>query len=272
MDTYLIPFFFAVFIWWFSTGLVFMTDGRAPKVRGWILIAVTILLFASLIGIWLTRDMTTVAGAYMAFGCGLGIWAWNEVMFLLGYVTGPVQHALPKGTGAGKKFLLAAGTVLYHEMAILISGLVIILLSENAGNRVAWWTFGVLWVMRLSAKLNVYFGVANLAVDLLPPHLTYLKSYFGTRRISAFFALSVTAGTVLAALIYHGAHGSAFQITAAMLVGTMMALALLEHWLLVLPIQDAALWKWAISPKSETRPVEPAPDTVKRNATVAGTP
>jgi hypothetical protein len=57
-----------------------------------------------------------------------------------------------------------------------------------------------------------------------------------------------------------------------MLVGTMMALALLEHWLLVLPIQDAALWKWAISPKSETRPVEPAPDTVKRNATVAGTP
>ena len=34
MDTYLIPLFFAVFIWWFSTGLVFMTDGRAPQIVG----------------------------------------------------------------------------------------------------------------------------------------------------------------------------------------------------------------------------------------------
>ncbi len=28
--------------------------------------------------------------------------------------------------------------------------------------------------MRMSAKLNVFLGVRNLSVELLPPHLAYL--------------------------------------------------------------------------------------------------
>lgn len=249
MLPYLLPIAFAVFVWWFSTGLVFMADGRTSRSQSRILWAVTVLLAVCLVGVWATRDMATVSGAYLAFGCGLGVWAWMEVSFLLGLVTGPVNYPCPKDAGPWQRFKLASGTVLYHELAILLGGLVLLALVSGAANQVAFWTYAVLAGMRLSAKLNVFFGVANLAAELLPPRLAYLKSYFGTRNITAFFGLSVTAGTVLTAFIFHAAHGDPHQIAGAMLVGSLMALALLEHWLLILPIRDSALWDWATGAK-----------------------
>jgi putative photosynthetic complex assembly protein 2 len=41
-------------------------------------------------------------------------------------------------------------------------------------NQVGTGTFAVLWVMRISAKLNLFLGVRNLSEELLPPHLAYL--------------------------------------------------------------------------------------------------
>lgn len=254
MAAYLIPIAFAVFVWWFSTGLVFLTDRRSDRVQAGISWGVTGLLIVSLAGAWATRDMASPSGAYLGFLCGLGIWAWMEVTFLTGLITGPVRHPCPPGAGGWTRFKLASGTVLYHELAILAGGAVLFALTDAAANQVAFWTYGVLWGMRLSAKLNVFFGVANLAAELLPPRLSYLQSYFGTRSITAFFGLSVTVGTVLAAFVFHAAHGGPYQVAAAMLVGSLMALALLEHWLLILPVRDAALWKWAIPARDEPPP------------------
>lgn len=254
MINYGLPIVFAVFVWWLSTGLVFMAnkrDGQSSAVALW---GATVVLAVSLIGIWLTRDIATIAGAYIAFLCGLGIWAWNEVSFLLGTLTGPVSHPCPPDAKGWTRFRLAAGTVMYHELAILVCGLVLLVLTWGVANQVALYVYCVLWGMRLSAKLNIFFGVSRFAAELLPSELAYLSSYFGKRTISPFFGISVTVGTVLVAFVFHAASGSAFQVAAAMLTGTLMALALLEHWLLILPVRDAVLWKWAMKPEQDPVP------------------
>jgi hypothetical protein len=39
---------------------------------------------AAVIAVWLTRDMVTVSGAFIAFTAGLALWGWHEVSFLTG--------------------------------------------------------------------------------------------------------------------------------------------------------------------------------------------
>jgi putative photosynthetic complex assembly protein 2 len=169
-----------------------------------------------------------------------------------------------RARGAGFRFKLATGTVLYHELSILAGGAVVAALSWGADNQVALWTYLVLWFMRLSAKLNIFLGVLNKADELLPACLNHLPSYFGHRAITPFFGVSVTIGTVATAVIYHAASGDPYQIAGTMLVATLMALALIEHWLLVLPISDAALWSWASGPREVVQPAAEAakPDPV----------
>lgn len=265
MTDYALPFLFAIFVWWFSTGLVFMANKRSAGTTIWILWSVTALMGICFVGVWATREMASLPGAYIAFLCGLGIWAWNEVTFLLGVLTGPVRAACPPEAKGWARFRLAAGTVMHHEIAILICGIALAAMLWGAENQTAFYVYVVLWGMRLSAKLNIFFGVSRFAVDLLPPDLGYLSSYFGKRMISPFFALSVTLGTVLVAFVFHTASGSVFQITTAMLAGTLMALALLEHWLLILPIRDAVLWQWALKPEKDpaSKTAHDRPSTVE---------
>jgi hypothetical protein len=40
-----------------------------------------------------------------AFWQGLGIWAWLEMSYLMGFITGPAQHALPATTPRLAAFL-----------------------------------------------------------------------------------------------------------------------------------------------------------------------
>jgi putative photosynthetic complex assembly protein 2 len=110
-------------------------------------------------------------------------------------------------------------------------------------------TFAVLWVMRISAKLNVFLGVRNLSIEFLPPHLAYLASFFRKRAMNLLFPLSVTASTVVAAWMVLEAlaapPGGAYA-TGQLLVVTLLVLAILEHWLMVLPFNPTALWRWAM--------------------------
>ncbi len=130
------------------------------------------------------------------------------------------------------------------------------------GNQVGLATFAVLWVMRISAKLNVFLGVRNLSIELLPPHLMYLASYFRRRAMNLLFPLSITASTVVAAWMVNDAFdapaGSAFAV-GRMLVSTLLLLGILEHWLLVMPFQVSVLWRWAMREHREPPPPA-APD------------
>jgi putative photosynthetic complex assembly protein 2 len=122
-------------------------------------------------------------------------------------------------------------------------------MTWGAENQIGTWTFLVLWIMRTSAKLNLYFGVRNLSEEFLPAHLAYMGSYFLKRPMNFFLPISVIASSIVLGLMLMRAFepGSPTAMTVGLLlVSTMLAMAILEHLLLVLPLQSTALWKWAL--------------------------
>ena len=59
----------------------------------------------------------------------------------------------------------------------------------------------------------------------------------------------MTAATLVLGLVIQtamAAEATAFAVVGWTLVATLLALAILEHWFLVLPLPDAALWNWAV--------------------------
>jgi putative photosynthetic complex assembly protein 2 len=180
----------------------------------------------------------------------------DGVADLMGFITGPRRRACPAGCAGVAHFWHGTQAVIWHELMIAAGAGVICWLSWGAANQLALWTYGVLWGLRLSAKLNLFLGVRNLNVELLPPHLAYLASFFRARPMNALFPLSVSVATVLTLLLFQRAVGqdaSSFEASAFTLLGTMMALGLVEHWFMVVPLPFAELWAWYL------RHREPAP-------------
>ena len=245
---------FAIFIWWFSTGIVILLN-RMSRTTVVLSLALSSLLgVASLVGLAHTAQQTGVAGAYCAFTCALLAWGWNELSFLTGWITGPRTTALPPGAIGWQRFVQSLRAVLWHELAILLVGCAIVAITWDAPNQVGTGTYLVLWIMRTSAKLNLFFGVRNLSEEFLPAHLAYLESFFRRRRLNAFFPFAVALASVcLWWLVSYASSPFASQAQAvgAVLVGTMLALAILEHLMLVLPLDTTALWRWALRKKKD---------------------
>jgi len=102
--------------------------------------------------------------------------------------------------------------------------------------------------MRLSAELNVFFGVAYLPEQWLPKRLQYLMTYRGDRRASVFFPISIVISMTVCVWLFGQVPDStndAFGHSSIMLVGSLLVLAIVEHWVLVLPIKWFSLWSWA---------------------------
>jgi putative photosynthetic complex assembly protein 2 len=252
---------YTLFAWWFSTGAILYLDGL-PKhtfrhTMGW----TTVLLGGALWGLVHTRGDTSAAGAYCAFTCALLVWAWQEVAFLLGWVTGPRRTACPLGAQGARRFGFALQAVLYHEFALIVLAIAVWACVADGANQVGWWTFLALWGMRQSAKLNVFLGVRNLGENFLPDHLAYLKTYFQRRPMNVLFPFSVTIATATAvavwwSLLEAGSPHAGGTAVGLALVGSLLALGALEHWLLVLPLPTEALWRWGL--RSHAAPaVEP---------------
>lgn len=244
-----LPVLFAVFVWWFSTGIVLLLDGLPRTTFRWSHLLSTLLGLGAFVGLAHTAPQTTTAGAFCAFTCALLLWGWHELSFLTGWVTGPRQHAADAGAQGWQRFVQAVQAILWHELAILASGLLVVAITWDAPNQVGTQTFAVLWVMRISAKLNVFLGVRNLSIELLPAHLAYLASFFRKRAMNLLFPVSVSASTVVAVWMVNEALSSpagSARATGLLLVATLLGLAILEHWLLVLPLQATALWQWAM--------------------------
>jgi putative photosynthetic complex assembly protein 2 len=243
------PILVTLFVWWFATGVVLFAVRLPRSTYRWSLWLATGLLTLGLYGIAWSSGETTVTGAYVAFLSALLVWAWPEITFLMGYITGPRRRPSPAGCGFWQKMGFATQAILYHELAILAAGLAVLGLTWGAANQIGMACFLVLWVMRLSAKLNVFLGVPNLAEEFLPRQLRHLKSYFRKAPMNAFFPVAVTAATLVLGLVIQtamAAEATAFAVVGWTLVATLLALAILEHWFLVLPLPDAALWNWAV--------------------------
>lgn len=249
MTSVVLPIAFAVFVWWFSTGIVLLLDGLPRTTFRWSHLLSSLLALGAFAGLLHTADQGTPAGAFCAFTCALLVWGWHELSFLTGWVTGPRRVPAEHGVQGWPRFVQAVQAILWHELAILFSGLFMLWLTWGAVNQVGMATFLVLWVMRISAKLNVFLGVRNLSIELLPKHLAYMGSYFRTRPMNLLFPFVVTGATTVAVLMVGVAlnfPAGSTGATGALLVATLLVLGILEHWLLVLPIEAMALWRWAL--------------------------
>lgn len=261
MLAYGLPALFAMFIWWISTGVVLYVVGRPATTHTNAMLVISALAAGALYGLWTTSDDASVVGAYVAFAAALMVWAWHEMSFLTGKVTGPRTTPCPgrpdEPTSRRAPLLPAIESVIYHEIAIALTAMLIFALTFDAPNQVGLWTFVILWLMRLSAKLNIYFGVQNLTEQFLPNHLQYLKTYFCRRPMNGFFPITVTVSTIITALLAAAAlHASAtpFQVTGLTFLTILMALAVLEHWFLVIPIPAERLWSWGLASRSQPPP------------------
>lgn len=248
------PVAYALFVWWFSTGLIIWLDNLSPRTFPWSLGAATLVWVAALLRIREGAGDASVTGAYAAFTYGVLAWGWHEMSFFMGALTGPRRAPCPMDASAWLRFRLALATCIYHELGILVSGAFIVACTWHMPNQVALWTFAVLWVMRISAKLNVFAGVRNLNEQFLPAHLGYLSSYMRRRPMNLFFPFSVTVSTLAFAWLLHrvAALGDAARVAGLSFVATMLLLAIVEHWFLVLPLPFAELWAWAV--RVRTRP------------------
>lgn len=240
---------FALFAWWFSTGVILYLDGLPRRTFPWTLRGATVLAGAALWGLVHTRHDLSIAGAYCAFTCALLVWAWQEVAFLLGVVTGPRRVASPPGAQGWRRFSAALQAVLYHEFALIVLAIAVMACVGPGDNRVGVWTYMMLWVMRQSAKLNVFLGVRNLGEQMLPPHLAYMKTYFRQRPMNVLFPFSVTLTTGAAGAVWWHllqVPTGPYETVALALIGTLLAAGALEHWMLVLPLPSDALWRWGL--------------------------
>jgi putative photosynthetic complex assembly protein 2 len=254
-----LPVLYALFLWWFSTGLILYLDGLPRRTFRWSMLGATAMTLAAFWGLAATRDSTDVGGAYAAFTYGLVIWGWHEMSFLMGYVTGPRREPCPEGCSGWRHVGHAVAAVLWHELAIAATALAMVALTWGGANQVGTWIFLLLWAMRLSAKLNIYLGVPNLTEQFLPEHLGYLKSFMRKRPMNPLFPVSVTIGTIVATRLVDRAWAAgegSFDATAFTFVAVLLALAILEHWFLVLPLPDAALWNWALRSRDTNRDTE----------------
>jgi putative photosynthetic complex assembly protein 2 len=163
---------------------------------------------------------------------------------------------LPEASGltGWTRFRSATGTLIHHEVALVATGALLYALVWGQPNRLAADAFALLYLMRLSTKLNIFLGVANLSTDIMPAHLAYLKSYFRTARMNALFPVSALGSAWLSWALWRqgvAAPGGSGVSVAAMMLFTLTAVALLEHLFIMLPLRDSALWRWAQSKKAE---------------------
>ena len=254
----------ALFVWWFSTGAILMVvkyaDRHGIRFGRALTWAALPVFFLGAYGIWVTADLDSSAAAYHAFLSALALWAWIEMAFLTGTITGPNRLVCRDDIPEWERFIRAWGTIAYHEMLLAATLAGVWLYTHEAENTFGFWTFAVLFFARVSAKLNLFLGVPKINTEFLPQPLAHLPSHFRHARMNWLFPISVSALTFVVACwlerIYSANSGG--DVIGFALLAAMTALALLEHWFMVLPLPDEKLWRWMIpapKPKQQDKTI-----------------
>jgi putative photosynthetic complex assembly protein 2 len=231
--------------WWCTTGAILYLGRRPRSTYASTLMAATALLVVASLLLRLSSHSSGAAAACVAFGATLMVWGWLEMSFLLGAITGPRKSPCTRLAANRERLRQAIGAILYHELATIAGAALVLLLTWDAPNPTALYTYLLLWAMRISAKLNLFLGVPNTGETMLPAHLKYLGSYFRAARINRLFPWSVVLATALFVALVLAAHrappggGEALRWT---LLATLAGLAVLEHWMLIVPMPADAPW------------------------------
>jgi putative photosynthetic complex assembly protein 2 len=260
----------ALFTWWFATGVVLLLDGLPRATYRRSLICASLVALAALAGISWSASQTTLVAGYTAFSGAIVVWGWAEMTFLMGGITGPRRSACKAQCGGARHFLHGIQAILHHEFLVLACLAVLAALTWNEPNRLATWTFLILWCMRQSSKLNLFLGVRNTGEEMLPEHLQYLRSFFRRRAMNPLFPLSILgAGVAMTGLVRSAAAGApgSFDALEATLLASMLALGMIEHVMLMLPFPSTALWGWAMRVRQSRRGGPAGETTTERRAT-----
>lgn len=249
---------FTAMCWWFGTGVILWLDRLPPASFRWSLLGWTMLLILSFKGVYESMREVSVANAYLAFGSVIVMWGWHELAFLTGWITGPRKVPLTEGAQGWQRFLESVQVMLHHELALLINFGLLWLMQMDQPNHVAICTFALLWFMRLSAKLNLFFGVPQNGAQYLPAHLIYLASYFRSRLITPWFVVSISAAIgTWCWLVWQAQQGVMAITTGWVMLATLLGLAIVEHLIMIFPLPLERLWGWAMGQS----PVESALST-----------
>jgi putative photosynthetic complex assembly protein 2 len=256
------PVLFTLLVWWFSTGAILYLDGLPQRTFKWTMAAATVGLGFALWGLAVSSAQTSLASAYCAFLCAVLVWAWQEIAFLLGYVTGPRKLPSTPGLTGWPRTREALQAVLHHELALLGLAVAVSAVTWSAPNQTGFWTFVILWAMRQSAKLNIFLGVRNLAESFLPDHLRYMQSYFRRRPMNLLFPFSVILASAVAIPMWVTAvtpTTGTFQAVQLSLTGALLVLAIVEHGFMVVPLPSELLWKWGLRSREQGAKLQAAP-------------
>jgi putative photosynthetic complex assembly protein 2 len=223
-------------------------DGLATRTFRLSMTGATVMLVPAVYLLLTGRGDVSVSGSYVAFSTAIVIWGWIEMSFLMGFITGPRKSGCGAHCGGFEHFFHATEAIIYNELATLLATAGILAATWHAPNRMALWTFLVLWTMRLSAKLNLFLGIRNLGEKFLPAHLQYLTCFFRRRPMNFLFPVSISASTAVTGMLVQRflASSDPFQCVSYALLTSLLGLGVIEHWFMVLPLPSEKLWAWAM--------------------------
>ena len=254
------PILFAIFAWWFSTGLLLfvvrLIDRREgfpsePKFMQYCSVIGSLPVF--IFGLYLfhnTLNSLSPTSIYLAFISALIIWGWLEFAFMCGVVTGTNSGSCVSQLSGWERFRLSFLTICYSEIAIGVTFMWLITFGISGQNYFGLLAFSVLFFARLSAKLNIFFGVPFINFEFLPSPIQHIATYFCVRKVTAMFPISITLMTCAAFFFLGQLFNSTDNGTSGhigySLVLALTILALVEHWFMVLPLPDSKLWTWML--------------------------
>ncbi len=253
------PLLFALLMWFIGTGAVVWLDSRPRETFRTSLILAGLVAIAAIGLVWAKAGDTSAGGAYAGFAAAILIWGWHEMSFLMGHVAGPNRAECPPNAVGWARFKAATATVIHHELAIAATAILLFAITWDQPNQAAPLTFLLLFVLRVSAKFNLYLGVPNLSDEVFPEHLAYLKSYFREAWCNPLFPFSILLGSGIAAWAWTVAERAPVDSGAsasATLIAGLAVLGVVEHLFLVLPLRDAKMWQWASNNKAAQAVIE----------------
>ncbi|ACF15054.1 photosynthetic complex assembly protein 2 [Chloroherpeton thalassium ATCC 35110] len=234
---------YSLAIWWISTAVIIYFNFQ-PVVRlAFFLTSLTLAIISAFMTVKY-RDDESIMGTYITFTGALFVWGFVEVSFYTGYIVGPPVRPLFTIGPSWEAFHKAVHRSIYHEMLIMTLGLTALWLFRKAKNKFGLYTFFILWFAHQSCKLNVFFGVSNTGSEFIPDTVSDMAQFMTVTSMNWLFPFSISLNTIVAyKFIRHvkDLAKPAWQRIGYILVGMMALLALVEHWLLVLPLNES-LW------------------------------
>lgn len=248
---------FVIVMWSTSTAVIFYLDSLPAHTFKYSMAAATLVLIGCSIAMVLLEDQSSTEAIATSFAAGLLAWGWTEMALYMGYITGPRKKRCAEGCSGLQHFGHAVNANLWHEIVVIIFAIVIYL----SANETSLWAYTMLWLMHLSARLNVFLGVRNVSAEFVPEHMDVLKGFLRQRTMNPLFPFSCL---ILIALT--GYLISSAQTFAMTMAATLASIGLLEHVLLMLPLPIEKMWAWSLSNRVETENVEAKADHHRHTA------